>query len=92
MLSDRITSSGLAALLLTAAGVSSTSFPAPDKGWKRAIPTAKCKTHLLIDDFNTWANGENTLKGATSGKRNRHRPGDGRGSIEPMSDMHSIPT
>ncbi|KAI1340275.1 hypothetical protein F5Y15DRAFT_53200 [Xylariaceae sp. FL0016] len=30
------------------------------------IPTAPCTSHLVIDDFTTWSNGENKLKGATS--------------------------
>ncbi|KAI0391999.1 hypothetical protein F5Y17DRAFT_382876 [Xylariaceae sp. FL0594] len=57
MLSNHLSSSGSASLLLlllSAAGVNSQT------------PPARCTTHLLIDDFNTWADGVNTLKGATS--------------------------
>ncbi|GAW20745.1 hypothetical protein ANO14919_102560 [Xylariales sp. No.14919] len=52
---------GGVAVALLANGVASTSIPR-----RRQIPTEECEAHLLIDDFSTWLNGENTLKGATS--------------------------
>ncbi|KAI0538070.1 hypothetical protein GGR58DRAFT_318522 [Xylaria digitata] len=52
---------GGVAVALLADSVSSTSIPR-----RRQIPTEECEAHLLIDDFTTWLNGENTLKGATS--------------------------
>ncbi|KAJ8119199.1 hypothetical protein ONZ43_g3807 [Nemania bipapillata] len=32
----------------------------------RQVPLEACTAHLMIDDFASWANGENSLKGATS--------------------------
>ncbi|KAK5634096.1 hypothetical protein RRF57_009810 [Xylaria bambusicola] len=46
---------------LLAHGASSISVPG-----KRQIPRDECETNLLIDDFKTWQNGTNALRGATS--------------------------
>ncbi|TGJ86728.1 hypothetical protein E0Z10_g2076, partial [Xylaria hypoxylon] len=52
---------GGVAVALLAHGVSSTTVPR-----RRQVATEKCEAHLLIDDFSTWLDGENTVMGATS--------------------------
>ncbi|KAI0101525.1 hypothetical protein GGR51DRAFT_331346 [Nemania sp. FL0031] len=57
-----IVSGGIAAALLTN-GVSSTRTSVLQR---RQIPPDECTAHLMIDDFASWAEGENSLQGATS--------------------------
>lgn len=52
---------GSVAAVLLVKGVASTAIQQ-----RRQIPITACTSHLLIDDFTTWSDGENTLHGATS--------------------------